>query len=409
MALSRLYIYVPIGNTKKNEYWDYLYKTRDELCGFIMNLEGRMLAIKMAKISPTAYTLPLQNDRWNVLLAIHPTLSGHWKTAECRAITGEGVNILENKSMMPDHIGYKLAAEECSKANLRSKTKAGWVSATGTSRNHQHGKPYNLARPIHTAHNKSRAVRSDAQFAKAWAREFTRSYRSPSVESDITMRTASPPPEEHSEEQYADADETPGTNSILSDTQNAEIPDPDTKVKAEHVDLVSHSDSTTLPTEADSEDAKVAIKSDASAKATDVPVDRPEPPAAESKGEETLDKADHTDSDEADDSTVVSSAPKDEDCDTHSEEELAINGPGSDTNDTPASPSTTNIATPTPNIVTFAPFSFSALDPALFKQQVNEADFPPRAAPGNKKGLDRTARLWLEKHGNKNKSKHWIH
>ncbi|GFZ48606.1 hypothetical protein JCM24511_06354 [Saitozyma sp. JCM 24511] len=462
MAQSHLFIYVPIGNTKKNEYWNYLYQTRDELCDFIMTLEARMLAIKMAKIPPTEYTLPLQRDRWNVLLAIHPTLSGHWKTAERRAITGEGVNILEDKSMMPDHIGYKLAAEEVSKANLRSKTQAGWVSATGTSRNHQHGKPYSLARPIHTIHNKSRAVRSDSKWAKTWARDFTRSYRSPSVESDITMRTASPPPEdnlaqtihtihnksravrsdsqwtktsardftrsyrspsvesditmrtaspppeEHSHEQYDDADETPGTVVVLSNThtQDAETSDPDAKVEAEHVDRVPHSASTTLPTEAHSEDAKVAMKPDSSTKTTDAPADHTEPSAAESKGEETLDKAEHTDSDEADDSTVVSSAHNDED-DIHSEEELAINGPGPDANDTPVSPSTTDIATPTAKTVPFAPFA--GLDPALFKHEANEADFPPRVAPSNKKALDRTAKLWLERHCNKNKSKHWIH
>jgi hypothetical protein len=190
----------------------------------------------------------------------------------------------------------------------------------------------------------------------------------------------------------------------LPDTQSVDTPDLVPKVKEEPVDLVPHSTSTSLPTQDNTKDAEVAIKSDSSAKAPIVPVDHTEPSEAESTGEETLVEADLTDSEEIDDLAIVSSASKDENTDLHSEEELAINGPAADTNDTPASPATTNPATPTP---TFAPFTPLALDPVLF-EEANEDDFPPRVVIDHKKQLDRDAKIWLAKHGKKN-AKPWIH
>lgn len=166
----------------------------------------------MARIHPSTYTLPLSHIQWNVMLAINPEVKGRWDEAARRAITGSGNTVPVEPAIISGNVAYELFASEAAKAHKLATTPAGWYSATGTDRNHQHGRLYNLARPIHSVHSKSLGVLEYAHVYSAFARRIGQTYRSPSPASDESMRTASPQPEDHNESyvsgQFDDAEET---------------------------------------------------------------------------------------------------------------------------------------------------------------------------------------------------------
>ncbi|RSH91755.1 hypothetical protein EHS25_009124 [Saitozyma podzolica] len=171
-----------------------------------------------------SYTLPISHIQWNVLLAVNDKVKSAWITAQKRAVTGKGTIVAKDYDMLRENVGYRLSVIEAATASHRANTPAGWTSKTsktpktGNDRSHLHGRLYNLSRPIHTVHTKSITAREEIQFASAMARRYARSFRSPSVESDsdVSMRTASPPPEDTQDDRFADADTDEPTTAIPS-------------------------------------------------------------------------------------------------------------------------------------------------------------------------------------------------
>jgi hypothetical protein len=333
MSLEHHYIYVPIGQTKKNEYCQYEYKTRDELVDDIKTLEARALALKIAHVPVQSYTLPIPQIQWNVLLAVNHKVQSAWKVAERRAITGKGAIVAKNYDMLRENVGYRLSVNEAAAASNRSNKPAGWTSKVGNDRSHQHGRLYNLSRPIHTVHTKSITAREEIQFASSMARRYARSFRSPSVESDsdASMRTASPPPEDAQDFRFADAEEmntaiastpsaqatvkdgdahpakyehntstkseddcstkdrTPSVRFILhdkNDTEDTECPDTPASPKAEPAETkASGPEATTTP--AKSDDHIIKEPSDEKVTITKVPCDVDHSPVAQTAPKET--------------------------------------------------------------------------------------------------------------------------
>lgn len=252
MSQEHHYIYVPIGQTKKNEYCQYEYMTRDELCDHIKTLEARALTFKLAHVPIETYTLPISNFQWNVLLAFNDKVKSAWITAQKRAITGNGTIVAKDYDMLRENVGYRLSVNEAAAASHRANTPAGWTSKTsknpktGKDRSPQHGRLYNLSRPIHTVHTKSIFTLEEIRFATNMASRYARSFRSPSVESDsdVSMRTASPPasppPEDTQDDRFADADDTTATISSASRAEATNIVEDAQTPNSEDHTLTNH-------------------------------------------------------------------------------------------------------------------------------------------------------------------------
>ncbi|RSH91742.1 hypothetical protein EHS25_009111 [Saitozyma podzolica] len=172
LAEGRTYVYVPIGEVKKVEFHNWVYASRETLTDHIKFLEAQALVLRLARIHPSTYTLPLSHIQWNVMLAINPEVKGRWEEAARRAITGSGNTVPVEPAIISGNVAYELFASEAAKAHKLATTPAGC----------------------------------------AFARRLARTYRSPSPASDESMRTASPPPEDDNDTyvsgQFDDADDT---------------------------------------------------------------------------------------------------------------------------------------------------------------------------------------------------------
>jgi hypothetical protein len=167
LAEGRTYVYVPIGEVKKVEFHNWVYASRETLTDHIKFLEAQALVLRLARIHPSTYTLPLSHIQWNVMLAINPEVKGRWEEAARRAITGSGNTVPVEPAIISGNVAYELFASEAAKAHKLATTPAGWCSATGTDRNHQPGRLYTLARPIHSIHSKSLGVRASTHTSTA--------------------------------------------------------------------------------------------------------------------------------------------------------------------------------------------------------------------------------------------------